>query len=146
MADAGFAPKLHYFGPIDAGENAVSYGRLKMVVMDYVEGLTLVHAREQHKVPSNFITHLRQAIVQLHETGFVFGDLREPNIMVTPDDEITVRLIDFDWAGKDGEVQYPVLISPSIQWPAGVKALMPIEKQHDLSSLQNIMNTCALDP
>lgn len=139
LADASFAPKLHYFGPIGTDENAVLLGNLKMVVMDYIEGLTLSDALKQHKVPPSFVTHLRQAIAQLHGAGLVFGDLRAPNIMVTPNDKVTVRLIDFDWAGKDGEVVYPVSISSQIDWPTGVEGLMPIERRHDLSNLARIV-------
>ncbi|KAI6126839.1 hypothetical protein F5141DRAFT_1248665 [Pisolithus sp. B1] len=142
MADAGFAPKLRYFGPVSIGDNAVTYGKLKMAVMDYVEGLMLCDALEQQEVPANFLAHLHQAVAHFHGAGFVFGDLREPNIMVTPDDEVTVRLIDFDWAGKDGEVLYPITISPDIPWLEGVAELMPIEKRHDLSNLACIIDLC----
>ncbi|KAI6043610.1 hypothetical protein EDC04DRAFT_669504 [Pisolithus marmoratus] len=134
-ADAGFAPRLRYFGPIDTGENAVSYGKLKMVVMDYVEGSTLHYIYDKRKVPADFHIHLRQAVEHLHSAEFVFGDLREPNIMVTPGKKFTAQLIDFDWAGKEGQVLYPITISPDIAWAPGVGALVPIEKQHDLSDL-----------
>ncbi|KAI6103651.1 hypothetical protein F5141DRAFT_1065393 [Pisolithus sp. B1] len=95
MADAGFALELLHFGPIGAGANVVSYGKLKTVTMDYVEA-----------------TSVNQIL-----------------IMVTPGNEVTVRLIDFDWARKDGKVVYPVSISPRIKWPTRVAGLMPIEKQ-----------------
>ncbi|KAI6115409.1 hypothetical protein EV401DRAFT_1976332, partial [Pisolithus croceorrhizus] len=44
MADAGFALKFFYFGPVGTSANAVSYGKLKIVVMDYVEGLAFSDA------------------------------------------------------------------------------------------------------
>ncbi|KAI6123372.1 hypothetical protein EDD16DRAFT_177805 [Pisolithus croceorrhizus] len=113
-----------------------------MVVMDYIEGLMLCDALERQEVPANFLAHLHQAGAHLHGAGFVLGDLRQPNIIVTPDDEIIVRLIDFDWAGKDGEVPYPITISPDILLPEGVAELMPIEKQHDLSNLACIIDLC----
>ncbi|KAI6010403.1 hypothetical protein BKA83DRAFT_102848, partial [Pisolithus microcarpus] len=142
MANAGFAPKLRYFGPIGTAENAVTYGKLKMVVMDYIEGLTLQDALEQEKVPASFVTHLRQAIAQLHDAGLVFGDLRVPNLIVTPNNEVTIRLIDFDWAGKDGEVMYPISINLGLLWAEGVGRLKPIEKQHDLFRLNRILEFC----
>ncbi|KAI5992796.1 hypothetical protein EDD15DRAFT_2167901 [Pisolithus albus] len=145
MADAGFAPKLRYFGPIGTGATATWYGKLKMVVMDYVEGLTLSDALERGEVPADFPTHLREAIAYLHDAGFVLGDLREPNIMVTPGDKATVQLIDFDWAGKDGEVVYPVSISSDVQWPTGVADLMPIKREHDLSNLARIVTRIETD-
>ncbi|KAI6023542.1 hypothetical protein BKA83DRAFT_10528, partial [Pisolithus microcarpus] len=139
MAEAGFAPKLRYFGPIDTTEDAVSYDKLRMVVMDYMEGVTLSTAIKQGEVPASIETHLRQAIEHLHGAGFVFGDLRAPNVIVTPSDEITARLIDFDWAGKDGEVTYPVLINKELVWAKGVEALRPIEKEHDLFNLNSTL-------
>lgn len=43
-----------------------------------------------------------------------------------------VKLIDFNWAGEDGQAKYPSLISSDIKWAAGVEALGVIEKAHDL--------------
>ncbi|KAH7908691.1 hypothetical protein BJ138DRAFT_1157089 [Hygrophoropsis aurantiaca] len=40
-----------------------------------------------------------------HAEGFVLGDIRPPNILVGDNDDI--RMVDFDWAGKDGEARYP---------------------------------------
>ncbi|KIK15018.1 hypothetical protein PISMIDRAFT_115941 [Pisolithus microcarpus 441] len=144
MADAGFAPKLRYFGSIGTGANATWYGKLKMVVMDYVEGLTLSDALERGEVPADFPTRLREAIAFLHGAGFVFGDLREPNIMLTPGDKV-VQLIDFDWAGKDGEAVYPLSLSSHIQWPIGVAGLKRIKKEHDLSNLVRILTRFETD-
>ena len=64
---------------------------------------------------------IRRALRLLHTRGLVFGDLRPPNVMITEAKE--VQLIDFDWAGECGQIKYPFLISPSVDWPAGVKAL-----------------------
>ncbi|KAH7884914.1 hypothetical protein F5I97DRAFT_1779733, partial [Phlebopus sp. FC_14] len=64
-------------------------------------------------VPPDFHSDLAEAIQKLHDEGFVFGDLREPNIMITNDDKPKVQLIDFNWAGKKGEARYPVSISRS---------------------------------
>ena len=46
-------------------------------------------------------------------------------------------LIDFDWAGKDGEVTYPhtINLSGDIGWPRDVKGGGLIEKSHDLEML-----------
>ena len=43
-----------------------------------------------------------------------------------------VKLIDFNWAGEQGQVKYPYLISKDIDWPGGVEALAIIETDHDL--------------
>ncbi|KAF8120874.1 hypothetical protein EV363DRAFT_1406768 [Boletus edulis] len=130
MAAAGFAPKLLYHGLINIKDDMPSYGNLRMVVMEYVEGMTLHDAIQGKKCLPGFSASLRKAIVLLHCQNFVFGDLREPNIMVTPDGN--AQLIDFDWAGQEGVVTYPPSISPSILWAKGTRALEFIRKEHDL--------------
>jgi len=133
MGEAGLAPKLLYYGPIDIAPDMPSYGRLKMVVMEYVDGRTAFDTRS---LPPNFHHRLKKAVEYCHGQGFVFGDLRTPNVMITKDWK--VQLIDFDWAGREGEVTYPVSISRNIEWPKGVAALEPIFRQHDLDMLEDL--------
>ena len=90
-----------------------------MVVMDYVNGMT-ADILEKHKLlPSNFFEEVEKILSHLHNRGYVFGDLRSPNVMVRDDDR-KVMFIDFDWVGKDGESTYPIIMSESISWPQGV--------------------------
>lgn len=138
MASHDFAPKLIYYGPINVTEDMPSYGALRMVVMEYVEGLTFDEALKQGNVPQKFKADLHQAFKHLHSAGYVFGDLRPPNVIVAPDRNSTAQLIDFDWAGKAGKVKYPVSISMSINWPGGVQALEDIRKEHDLEMLTSL--------
>jgi hypothetical protein len=57
------------------------------------------------------------AVDYLHAQGFVHGDLRPPNIMVSvTSDRPEVRIIDFDWAGRPGCVYYPMNLSLNIKW------------------------------
>lgn len=130
MAEKGFAPKLLYYGPINITPDMPSYGSLRMVVMEYVDGKIAFGAP---KLPLNFHQDLTMAIDYCHDQGFVFGDLRMPNVMIRKDSK--VQLIDFDWAGSEGEVTYPVSISSSIKWPEGVRGLELILKQHDRDML-----------
>lgn len=69
----------------------------------------------------------------LHGHGLVFGDLCPLNVMTTKDGE--VRLIDFNWAGEEGQAKCPSLISPGISWPKGVKALALMRREYDLDML-----------
>ncbi|KAG0707668.1 hypothetical protein DFH29DRAFT_994698 [Suillus ampliporus] len=123
MAEAGFAPKILYYGPINIALHMPSYGRVRMVVMEYVDGKTAFSASN---LPFNF--H-QEFIEYCHGQGFVFGDLRMPNVMVTKNGKM--QLIDFDCAGREGEVTYPISISSDIDWPEGVRALKPILKRHN---------------
>ncbi|KAG6377490.1 hypothetical protein JVT61DRAFT_15298 [Boletus reticuloceps] len=114
MALAGLAPELLYYGEINVEPGMSSYGDLRMVVMEYVDGLTLNKAWEQRKVPQSFQSDLCKAFQHLHDAGYVYGDLRQPNVMIMREGK--VQLIDFDWAGKEpeGEVKCPVAISIAI--------------------------------
>ncbi|KAF7336569.1 hypothetical protein MSAN_02289100 [Mycena sanguinolenta] len=136
LAAKGMAPQLLYCGPIDPSPGAPSYGGLKMIVMEYLEGKTVAQV-EQHNLPGDFAVQLKKIIGVLHAGGFVFGDLRPPNIMVSKD---KVKLIDFDWAGQMGIAQYPLHLSSRIVWPEGVGPLGKIEKAHDLAMLQALIN------
>ncbi|KAF9231060.1 hypothetical protein BU15DRAFT_56606, partial [Melanogaster broomeanus] len=137
MAAAGFAPNLLYCGPIEVDGDTPSYGDLQMVVMEYVDGLMLHSAKKLKQIPAGFQSTLGQMIECLHHKGFVFGDLRDPNVMITQEGN-KVQLIDFDWAGKEGEVRYPVSISNSVTWAKGVGALELIRKEHDIAMLDLI--------
>ena len=105
------------------------------------------------------IANQQTLIPNLHLEGYVFGDLREYNILFDKDGK--VKLIDLDWAGRYGMkqkdtflppdleqrihnnigcvqgstltefVRYPFSLSPDISWAEGVEALEPIRPQHD---------------
>ncbi|KAK0462415.1 uncharacterized protein EV420DRAFT_1628054 [Desarmillaria tabescens] len=138
LADADLAPKLLYHGPLDSSAGAPSYGSLRMVVMEEVEGTNAFVRYQGRKAPESFVASIREAVHKLHEHGFVFGDLRRQNIMVTRDDK--VKLIDFDWAGKEGEAEYPMQLSEKIQWAPGVGAMEKVYKVHDISMIDKLYN------
>ncbi|KAF8523805.1 hypothetical protein JB92DRAFT_2882804 [Gautieria morchelliformis] len=97
----GFAPALRGFEHIEGG--------WLMVVMDLIDDDTY---EQLDDVPpsdrSTFKTEIRRCVRQLHDAGFVHGDIRATNFMVPKGKEETkIMLIDFDWAGKMGEVRYP---------------------------------------
>ncbi|KAG8219097.1 hypothetical protein J3R82DRAFT_4858 [Butyriboletus roseoflavus] len=98
MALLGFIPELFYCGPIKVMDDMPLYGKRLMVVMGYMEGLMLKAALQQRKVPPRFKDDLTQAFEELHGAGYMFGDLQEPNDIVTPDLEGTsmVQLINFN--------------------------------------------------
>jgi len=47
-------------------------------------------------------TDLQDLVTAFHNEGFVHGDLRDAS-----GNDGHVKVIDFDWGGKDGEVSYP---------------------------------------
>ena len=74
--------------------------------------------------------------------GNVHGDLRPENILVRPTAAVygsgegssggwEARLVDFDWAGKDGAVRYPLSRNPELPWAPGSTAGGLISSAHD---------------
>ena len=162
LARKGKAPKLRYVGPLSGASDlrdnkkqaSDEYRRgLRMVVMDLVE----MHAGP----PSDALEQIEEILVDLHSEGYVFGDLRESNIL--SDEEGRVLLIDFNWCGRyntrmlegipegpkkqieqglakiqdiegNGEeyVKYPLSISEVQEiWVDGVEPLKEILPKHD---------------
>lgn len=69
----------------------------------------------------------------LHDHNLVHGDIRTPNIILEGDGEPWgVKIIDFDWAGKEGEARYPLTLSSAVKWAKGVEDCELIDASHDL--------------
>ena len=96
-----------------------------VVVMDHVEGREVTGVLED---PAH-IASLEGAITALHAGGYVFGDLREPNVLLVGD---KVVLVDFDWSGKRGTARYPsdILLEEGA-WHPDVQRGGLVEKAHD---------------
>jgi hypothetical protein len=85
---------------------------------------------------------LEEIVKKFHNEDLCHGDLRETNIMVhdNDDDDDIIKLVDFDWSGKCGEVYYPPFLNNNIDWPEGVSYNKPILKEHDEYWLKIIIN------
>ncbi|PPQ79188.1 hypothetical protein CVT25_002773 [Psilocybe cyanescens] len=138
LADNGLAPELIYYGSPRLNDEEPSYNSLFMVVMGFVDGQTLAKSKLNKEEAEKVRGALKNALKLLHDNGLVFGDVRSPNVMITAAKE--VKLIDFDWAGEEGQAKYPYLISPGIPWPAGVQPLAVIERDHDLQMLEKMFS------
>ncbi|KAF4586492.1 Oligosaccharide translocation protein rft1 [Pleurotus pulmonarius] len=107
LSDAQLAPKLHWCGQIVGG--------LSMVVMEYLEdGVSLWRIckdpLKRERVPGMVLENVKDALDLLHSKGLVFGDVRDANVVWSKDRGF---LVDFDWAGKEGEDLYPASINAS---------------------------------
>ena len=132
------APQLLYYGEIGVSDDDPTYGHLRMVVMEYLDGMTANQAQKLDQLPSTFLNDVRSILNHLHNNDLVFGDVRSANIMITRNHK--VKFVDFDWAGKAGVSCYPLLLSQHIQWPEGVgDGLVVMEKQHDLDMLTRLV-------
>jgi serine/threonine protein kinase len=123
LAQLALAPKLYVVQEV---------GFMQMVIMEYVEG-------EQWYSPLHSVQYwdkLSDIIELYHQAGFVHGDLRAPNIIISNHGPV---LLDFDWAGESGVVTYPrVLNHKDILWPEGVDINEPILPEHDIFMLKQL--------
>ncbi|KIO16990.1 hypothetical protein M407DRAFT_229930 [Tulasnella calospora MUT 4182] len=128
LAEINLAPKLRHCEKLEDG--------WIVVVMDSVTGIDMESAEQRSLSPSAF-EDIERAIGALHGTGWVFGDLRPPSIMLCERDIPGVgtrkgaMLVDFDWAGKENEQRYPPVLNPDIKWPEGVEEGGIIKMEHD---------------
>jgi len=129
MADNGLAPKLYGYAEVDGAPTAY--------VMEYLDPSSWQPLYEFFESDTTAIdaTELLEAVESilkmLDSKDFVHGDLRTNNIMIRTDvieKCVDVKVIDFDWAGKAGEVCYPAERNTDIQWPGEAGA--PILKEH----------------
>jgi hypothetical protein len=165
LAKRGWAPTLRYYGQLRDTMPSDHFPELsqstppgprsevmRMVVMDYIvpkQQPELKKAREQ----------IKEVLALLHTNGYIFGDLRWPNIIIDANDK--VKFIDFNWCGRydrtirdkelpdglqkeidenmgraqvgDGPyAYYPLSISTAENmWASGMEALAQIRPEHD---------------
>ncbi|KAI0357051.1 hypothetical protein OH77DRAFT_123517 [Trametes cingulata] len=92
------------------------------------------YAYRDKDLPESVMDDVRHALEVLHGAGLVHGDVR-PNILPCPrqDGKNGAMLVNFDWAGEDGQACYPALLNQSreIDWD-GVRPGGQIRCAHDL--------------
>ncbi|EGO02239.1 hypothetical protein SERLA73DRAFT_178089 [Serpula lacrymans var. lacrymans S7.3] len=137
LASKGMAPQLWHCGPIWHGSER-SYGELQTVVTEYVEGQTAASKYSGRSIPETVREFVRRAATCLADNLMVHGDLRRPNIFVVKNEEEKVMIIDFDWAGKDGVVRYPLHLSRGVQWAEGVEDYGLIKIEHDAAMVNRL--------
>ena len=99
LAQKGFSPKIF---DNDQNETEEEIYGCKVIVMEYLQGYNTWPddpTQEQRE-------KLKRKAIHGHE------NLRAPNILVKDDD---VKLVDFDWAGKENEVRYHCIFNEDIK-------------------------------
>src|SRR5258708_8935234 len=96
------APKLRHFSGGNKGFKKP--GGPEMVVIDFIPDTSDSPLTDQGRKDVEHVVGL------LHKAGYVFGDLRLPNILNLQDGH--VMMIDFDWSGFEGQVFYPMGLNP----------------------------------
>jgi len=75
-------------------------GNWLMVVMSALSNYSMLyHCRGRNHLPRSLFVDMSKQLKNFHSAGFVHGDIRDTNIMVSPDRK-KFMIIDFDWAGK----------------------------------------------
>jgi serine/threonine protein kinase len=119
----GFAPTLRGFELIPGG--------WYMVVMDFIDDM--YHDLKDSPTKASFEAEVREKVTNLHQAGYVHGDIRNTNIMVKKNGSRGIILVDFDWAGAIGEARYPMNVNDvDIKRPYGAHDNELIMAQHDM--------------
>jgi Phosphotransferase enzyme family len=127
LAHAGLAPALHDVQEVSG---------LQMVVMDYVGFARTWDSRKDRDIQA-LKDQLKRVLEVLENNGFVHGDLRAANILVKDTGEISI--LDFEWAGKAGEVIYHKIPNPDLRWPRGAELGAPITVAHDQFMIRTVL-------
>ena len=116
LADHNLAPKLLRVEKLPGGWIAI--------VMEKIVNGEMINEPVSPQVQQS----LKQVLHLMQTKEYVHGDLRPQNIIVA---ENKVYIIDFDWAGKEGEATYPPTLNCDTNWAQGVVPKGQIKKEHD---------------
>lgn len=105
-----YAPELLFFGQLPGARRVAEPSPSEylpgtpgvnkhMVVMEYIEG-SLIESivSRKERIPENVLAQIEEVLEVLHRKGYVFADLRPPNVILTKDGNI--KFIDFNWSGS----------------------------------------------
>jgi hypothetical protein len=135
-AKAGVAPELVGFLLLPTG--------WYMVVMQYLDAETFRILDPSDGSNTRLVAGIREVVKILHGGEFVHGDIRYVNMMTrrqwTGEGVVgNVFLIDFDWAGRDGIVEYPPKLNvKSVKRHEAAKDGEPIFQEHDWVMVENM--------
>ncbi|KAG7098113.1 hypothetical protein E1B28_000084 [Marasmius oreades] len=128
MGERGFAPKLLGYRPLR--EEDPGYDDLALLATEYVEGETLFDLYRGGVLPKRVKQGVEEALQVLNGAGYIFADLRRPNLIVRERDG-KVQLIDFDWVCRAGEgMRYPFHLSRDVRTRSGAKDNDVITLEH----------------
>ncbi|KAG8905644.1 hypothetical protein FRB99_008485 [Tulasnella sp. 403] len=137
-ASAGYAPTL--LGKADIPGAPAIYvmellrkedGWFHLVKMELPERITQQQKEALRRCGEQLLTFLST-------NGLVHGDLRGYNLMCRLDDDVHLRVLDWDWAGKQGVARYPATLNTNFPYqgkPGGW-----IEASHDRDMLEKTLN------
>jgi len=125
----GRAPTILGFESLPGGWRAIA--------MEFVASAVPITQSTQVAIHrERWAKELLDLVQALHEEGFVHGDLRDTNIICAGD---IMMLIDFDWAGREGDAAYPHLrLNPALL-NGRVSKDLKIMKEDDMRVFMNTL-------
>ncbi|KAJ7654728.1 hypothetical protein B0H17DRAFT_385197 [Mycena rosella] len=106
--EAGHAPVLLGYDCVPGGWH--------VIVMESLDGESLHMPSMDHAMRQTVYAQMQQLLDGMHTRGFVHGDLRCANIVAqrgwerTDPEGTLLKVVDFDWGGKQGEVRFPYAV------------------------------------
>ncbi|KAF8340881.1 hypothetical protein F5887DRAFT_1225861 [Amanita rubescens] len=139
LSEAELAPRLYFCDRV--------IGDLYMVVMECVDGKSIWQLQEEGtSLPAIISKEGRQGGASPSRTQYCFWRLCGTPTFFTTNPRIAVALVDFDWAGRDGESRYPPTLNPSNAWEEEVSPYSVMRKAHDLWQVKRLMTLCTDHP
>ena len=135
LAQKNMAPKLFNISEMECGG--------KVIEMEYIHGKILHECQQSLSTAQkqNVRHRLISTVQDMATSKFVHGDLRRPNIMIRNEDisspSPTPIIIDFDWAGTQGQAKYPSSLNNNVVWPVGATPRAVIMCDHDREMVEN---------
>ena len=148
LADRELAPRLHAVERLPGGQHMVV---MDDVSNDYINLFKFIQdnpdllSKDNEGTRNLFQQTVRDCLIQLHQAGFVHGDVRNTNIMVKTIglDDLSFLLVDYDSGGKIREVRYPLDLNTSeVKRPEGAMGGGVVEVEHDLEMLNYVWDNC----
>ena len=133
VAEAGYAPRLFFCEQIQGG--------VTMVIMKFIDVPDAYYRFGDDELPDEILKDVESATQVLHDAGLVFGDMRQPNILIEKrSDREHALLIDFEWVGLEGQERYPALLNDSgeIKWAKGVQPYAIMMREHDTDMVKKL--------
>ena len=140
MADNGLAPELYGYAEVKDVPTAYVMEYLDPSIWQTLHQLSKPKNKPNKPTANQLRGTLQKIIAALDEKKYVHGDLRSNNIMIRTDvmdKSVELKVVDFDWAGKAGQVYYPAERNEEIQWPD--EAGGPIGQDHDSKMVNSWM-------
>ena len=131
LADSNLAPALYGVLTVNAIWSAVVMEHLEVCDLESLYNKSTITSKEQ------IITSLQKILELFQRNRCIHGDLLSHNVFITTTGD--VKILDFDRAGKAGEIRYPIYLNTDLPWPNGVAPRELIAKEHDETLLQRLI-------